>query len=143
MSTLPDFRRIQKQDLPGSPDWVNNLLSPINLFFEQVTALLNGNVDFTNLRGNQITTTFSTPSNYSDGQNVNFSAFTFPIKFSGATNVIVGSVDVKGAGTNKVTSKAVTIPVGGWQESSAGQITISYITGLQPNTSYTVSFLVF
>lgn len=142
MSSPPDFRRINRQDLPGSPAWVDNLLSPVNLFFEQTYALLNGSVDFQNITGQQITTTFSTPSNYLDGENLNFNTISFAVDFSGVTSVIISSIDINSNNTT-ISNKPVTLPVGGWRETSAGKIIINYITGLQANTAYSVTFLCF
>lgn len=141
-NNTPDFRRINRQDLPGSPSWVDNLLSPINLFFEQTYALLDGELNFYNITGSQASATFTTPANYNDGENTNFNAFSFPITFTGASSVLVGTIDITSNG-QKLGVKPVTIPVGGWAEQNAGKITIGYITGLQPNTSYNVTFLCF
>lgn len=142
MSTLPDFRQILRQDLPGSPDWVNGIISPVNLFAEQTYTLLNGGLDFTNFRGSIAAANFTTPNNYADGTNTNFTPFTFPITFNGASIVFIGNCIVN-SGNYSVSAKPLTLPVGGWRETSSGKITVYYLTGLAPSTSYKVTFLVF
>lgn len=38
---LPPIQRISREELKGSPDWVNQLLVPLNLFFDTVYGGLN------------------------------------------------------------------------------------------------------
>jgi hypothetical protein len=140
--SLPDYRQLLRQDLPGSPDWVDGLISPINLFFEQTYSLLNGDVDFTNIRGSIASATFTTPSNYSDGVNNNFTPFTFPITFQGASIVLIGNCVIN-SNNYSTGFKPVGLPVGGWRETAPGKITVNYMNGLAASTSYKVSFLVF
>lgn len=142
MAQIPDIRRIQRQDMPGSPNWVDPLISPLNLFMEQTVAALSGNLNVQNIAMSLSNVTFSTPSNYSDGANNNFNAFTFAIPFNGASAVIVGSIDIN-SNNYSFSNKPVVLPVGGWRETSPGKITINYLTGLTASTSYKAIFLVF
>lgn len=140
--SLPDYRQITRQDLPGSEDWVDNLISPINLFFEQVYSILDGDVDFTNILGSVAEATFTTPANYASGTNNNFTAFTFPITFQGASAVIIGNLVVN-SNNYSTGFMPVAFPLGGWREATPGKITVNYLTGLAPSTSYIATFVVF
>jgi hypothetical protein len=139
---IPNAQRVIRQDMPGSQDWIDPFLSKYNSKVDDDNSLYNGGITFDNLRGSLVKTTFSTPSNYSSGVNVNFTPFTFPISFKGASIVVIGSVDVNSS-NYLVSNQPLTIPVGGWRESGAGKITIYYMTGLQPSTSYIAFFQVF
>lgn len=38
---LPPIQRISREDVKGSPDWVNQLLTPLNLFLDTIYGGLN------------------------------------------------------------------------------------------------------
>jgi hypothetical protein len=139
---IPDYSRILRQDLPGAPNWVDNLLSKINTYFEQTYIIWNGGITFQNLRAAMVTSQFSTPANYSSGVNKNFTPFTFPISFQGASSVVISSCNVNTNNYN-VGNTPLTIPAGGWREAAPGKVTVSYMTGLAASTSYIAVFQVF
>jgi hypothetical protein len=143
---LPEFRRILKEDLNGAPDWVDGIITPVNLFFEQLYDLLNANLTVgANVNGMVYSGQFATPSSYSDGANTNFSTFSF--NYTGAISpqsVLVGSIAL-------VSSQYVTMvkPVHiDWSistnsNSSQPVITVNYITGLSAGNKYNIILLCF
>jgi hypothetical protein len=44
MAVAPGIRAILRKALPGAPDWVDGLLSPLNTFIQRVTDALSGNL---------------------------------------------------------------------------------------------------
>lgn len=65
MAKLPVFKRIQREDFPDAPAWVDRLLYPLNKFFEGVYAALNQNLTFTeNLATGLVSLEFETPATY-------------------------------------------------------------------------------
>lgn len=46
MAQLPTIIRISKEDVPGSPAWIDGLLYPENLFKQQVYSALNHSLTF-------------------------------------------------------------------------------------------------
>ena len=46
---LPIQKRILREDLKDAPDWVVNIIGPLNNFMETIYQALNKNIDETNL----------------------------------------------------------------------------------------------
>lgn len=46
MATLPDVKRISREDIPGAPDWIDRLLEPLNRFLDTVYGGLNRGLTF-------------------------------------------------------------------------------------------------
>lgn len=138
---IPVPIRVLRQDLPGAPDWTDPMLSKLNTGFQQSYQLFNGGLTFQNFVGSLVRVSFTTPSTYG-GSNTNFTQFTFPITFQGASSVLIGSCDVD-SGNLVISNQPLTIPVGGWREVSPGKITIFYMTGLTASTSYIAYFQCF
>ena len=138
MSSLA-YRRIAMEDLKGSPPWISTVINPLNLFFEQSTSLVNGNLSIGDNVSGQITqATFITPTNYSTG---GFPQVSFSFTGKAAPKVCsIGKIQqIKPIGTI-LTAQSVQ-----WSFSNSTNpphINIEYIAGLIPATTYTVTFLV-
>lgn len=138
---IPTFKLIRAEDLQQDP---TAFVNTFNLFGKQLQTLFQGNITLgENVRGQQISQSFSTPSNFVDGSLNNFPVFSFSTSFTGVSSVIIGDLWVPDSGTYVINTKPVTLPIGGWRETKAGTIQINYITGLSPSTNYSVMFLVF
>ncbi len=141
---LPEFRRILREDLPSAPDWVNSLITPINLFFEQVYNAMNRKLTIgDNVNGMVYQGTVSVPSNYNNGVNSNFTKLNF--QYTGNTppkSIVVGQISL-------VSSTYVPMihPVSiDWSSSTSASssstlITVNYITGLTAGSQYTITLL--
>jgi len=64
MARLPQQVRILKEDLKDSPDWVLNIINPVNSFFENIYQTLNKNVNDDNLASQIKEIAYVTPANY-------------------------------------------------------------------------------
>ena len=141
---IPEFRRIMKEDLQGAPAWISGLLTPLNLFMEQVYSTFNGNIVLNqNVNSTVYTSQFTTPSNYSDGANANFSPFSF--NFSGLylpSCVLVGSISkVSSVPTPIIKPVHIDWTLSTSLNNSANVITVNYLTGLTASTKYNVTLL--
>lgn len=132
---LPTAKKVLKEDLKDAPDWVNNLIQPINAFMENVYACLNKNVTLQDNIGSFIYTfTYKTPATYP--------ASVDPVEFlnqlkTKPIGVVVLQVYDK---SNYVAAEGpVYIP---WIENN-GSIVLGTITGLEPDKSYLVRLAVF
>jgi hypothetical protein len=135
-----DFRRVAIEDMKGAPDWVSVIINPVNLFMEQCSALINGRLTFgSNVSGMVNTTTFTTPSTYATG---GFNAFSF--NFTGKARpsaCIIGSITQTSPSAVILTPTAVQ-----WSFNNAvnpPQVNILYVAGLLPNTTYSLTLVVF
>lgn len=57
----PDFEKVLKQDVEGSPSWFSQVLEPLNRLFEYISEAFRGNISTENLKVQLITYPFSTP----------------------------------------------------------------------------------
>lgn len=140
MASLPPVRRITKEDLRDAPDWINNLLYPLNTFMEAVYSALDANLTLgDNVAGAVSTISFTTRTDYltasplTDGfvtQNVSN-----PLKYKPRA-VIVGQV----IETEKF--KTITDPVNIHWDYLNGSIRIKYVTGLEVSKKYEINLLV-
>lgn len=61
MIRIPDFRTLLKQDLKGSPSWVEVLLGPINQMIEFLLNAFKGNISVQNLNVQTLTIPVTAP----------------------------------------------------------------------------------
>lgn len=136
MAKLPQYRRILKEDLKGSPDWVDRLLTPINSVFESVFTALAGGLTFVeNVRSTIRDVTFKTPSTYISDNEFNQINFASGLKVK-ATGLQILQIE-ESTGDKLVDAVMAT----GWLDNS-GQIQVTFMTGLQDSKQYNVRFLV-
>lgn len=138
MAALPEFRRLNVEDLRGAGPWVSTLINPINTFNEQVYNLLNKQLQIgPNVSGMVFTTTFTTRSDYATGGWVpivfNFTGSVAP------TSCLLGSIDkTNPAGLIlEATSLIWSFNI----NTSPAQVSIDYVAGLAASTTYQATLL--
>lgn len=139
MAKLPILKRIQREDFPEAPDWIEKLTYPINTFFDAVYNALNKNLTF----GDNITSeikefTFTTLSTYV-GTAATFEAIEFVRSIKSAPKgVILLQIYKFGSATYSPIEGDVYLD---WNETN-GTVTIGLIRGLAASTKYTLRVLV-
>lgn len=138
MAKLPAFKRLQREDFPDAPAWIDRLIYPVNRFFDSVYNALNKRLDFIdNLQGEFRTISFETTGSY-DGSAANFDSLQF-----------VHSLKVKPKGLLlcqiQKDGLAEYSPIEGdvyvdWVEVN-GTVEIGLVRGLAASTSYTITVL--
>lgn len=136
---LPVFRRFIPSDIPNAPNWMQVILTPLNIFCEQVVATLNKNLTIgQNVQGQKYTTSFTTSAAYATGD---FQQLTLNYTGGGQPNcIILGSIE-KNDGSLILTPVTVT----DWSmniNTIPMQVQINYIAGLAINTKYNITVLV-
>ena len=133
MARIPDFKRITVEDFAKEDQpLVRKLAFVINSFHEQVRSALTKNIDFTNLSQELKTLEFTTGDNGQPLNTVNFN--------SNLNNRIQGIIVVRNIITSNNTSFAEIKPEISWSQNNT-IVTINYIGGLLPNTSYSLTIL--
>lgn len=136
MSSLPSIRRLSREDLPGAPSWIEQLLVPLNLFMSSVYDNLNHGLTFPqNIRSSTRELTFSTSATYTTGD------FTHLIFASGIPTRVAGVLVLQiteVAAQPDVITGAVTLD---WTEDNQG-VRVRYVSGLANSKRYTVRLLV-
>lgn len=129
---LPIQKKILREDLPGAPDWVIQLIGPINNFMETIYQALNKNIDETNLLSLVKDVTVVIPSTYPTSMTT--------IKFQNTLKV-----RATGCVILQVLDKATYLPVAtsnpAWVDNN-GTIEISHIDGLTAGKTYIIRFRV-
>lgn len=124
---IPTLKKILREDLPGAPDWVLNLITPINTFMEYVYQALNKNIsNYDNILCQVKELVYVTPSTYPVMGNVEFLS-TLKVKATG-----VKLLQVYDRATYTPPTSAVYVP---WVEID-GKIIIYPVTGLQASKTY-------
>lgn len=129
---LPIFKRIVREDIKDAPDWVANLIYPINQVFETVYNTLNRGVTFQdNFLGFQKTFQFQTKPTYTSGDwdviRLAIPDF-FKVRISGAWIV-------KGGPVNTSQIKNISGLYLSWSQGN-GTIDIDWLGGLEDDTQY-------
>lgn len=137
--TLPVFRRFIPSDIPNAPNWMQIILTPLNIFCEQVVATLNKNLVIgENVQGQKYSTSFTTPAGYATGD---FQRLSFNYTGGGQpTCITLGSI-TRDDGTLILSPVTVT----SWSmniNTIPSQVQINYIAGLAASTKYNITFLV-
>jgi hypothetical protein len=138
MAGLPTTKKIYRSDLGKDiPVWVDNLLSPLNSFIEQVYAAFDRNLTLPNNVSSQIELIeFTTKSGYSSSQDFDELSIKRRIPRY-ATFAFVGNVIDY---TNP--QKKFTTPIFlSWNDDN-GIIKIRYISGLDNLTKYKIYILI-
>lgn len=135
MAVLPATKKISRADLgKDAPDWVNNLLSPLNSFIEQVYTALNKNITLPeNVASQIIDIEINTPSDYSTG---GFPSINFKRTLARKANLCIIGRAVETT-SNSIFSTGV-FPT--WEDNN-GTIAVRYISGLQNSKSYNFTLL--
>lgn len=135
---LPVFRRFSKADMPTAPNWIINLINPLNKFCEGTVNLLNNNLEIgTNVQGQKYSTSFITPSDYATG---GFPLITFSYNGNNQPNcLLIGSL-VRNDGATILTSYSITDWIANINVHPI-QISVKYIAGLTINTRYNILLL--
>jgi hypothetical protein len=140
-STSP-VQRINSEDLQGTiDDKLASLVGSINLFIQSTNSSLNGNLQIpTNITGQINSMVFTTNSNYSP---TNYSTFT-PIVYKSTLPyqtriLLMGQINIV---SGQVQYIANTVVISDWSDIN-GSVSINFITGLLPNTSYKLTTLAF
>lgn len=134
---LPVFRRFTLQDIPNAPNWIEQILTPLNLFCETTVSALNQNISIgQNVQGMKYSVSFTTPADYVTG---GFNPITFNYIGGGQPNcLLIGSISNS---SPILTSVSVT----DWNLNinvSPFRVQVNYIAGLAASTKYNVTFLV-
>ena len=131
------FRRVKMEDLKGAPQWVSPLLTSLNLFMEQCTNIINGQLTVgSNINGMTNSQALTVPSGYPTKFN------TFSFQYTGKsqpTTCVIGAItDQSGATITSPTSiqwyynSNVTPPA----------VTITYVAGLTAGHTYNITLAV-
>jgi len=130
-----------REDLKDAPDWIVNLLTPLNSFMSSVYYALDNDLTFTeNIASSVKTISFTTRSDYSSASPVSDGFDTQnvfnPLKSKPVSVQIVKITDL----TNyNIITNAVTL----YWEYLDGYIKIKYCTGLADSTKYELNLLIF
>jgi hypothetical protein len=136
---LGNFFNLQKENLPGSPDWVSVLLDPLNSILYTMYTALTGNLTVgDNVVGQTTAIQVVTQGNYSSG-------FFTPIRIPWNSTryrpqvVLVGKVEKP----SNLPAQTVSVTVPSWTYDFGSQsISIPYIAGLADNSSYQITLLI-
>lgn len=133
---LPKFKRIDRSALKDAPDWVDQLLRPLNSFMSTVFSTLDRGITFgDNIRSMSKTLSFTTPSDYATG---GWDRMVFQNELRAAPFCVTIASIRDNADDDPVLLDSVSVH---WTPDPDG-IKIRRIAGLQPDTSYTVTLLV-
>lgn len=132
---LPEIKRISREDLPDAPDWIANLLTPLNSFMDTVYRGLNKNITLQdNIQGAIRDLEFRTAATYSSGD---FTPITFSYGSGGLRPIGVVLLQIR-QGNGAIIKQAVALQ---WQDFN-GTISIDYISGLANSTQYFIKVLI-
>lgn len=141
MAQLPNQRRILREDLKDAPTWVDKLLFPINSFMESVYYALNRNITFNeNIACQLRRVSFTTTSSYNSSPQ---SADNFPlIQFATSLRTVPMGVIPLQLFVNGDVETPLLAPYNiSWYHNN-GTLFITYISGLDDSTTYTLQLLV-
>ena len=135
-SNVPVFRKLRTSIVPNAPDWVADMFSNLNLFSEQVSGVFAQGSNLALIQGMTNEQTFTTPSTYATG---GFTPLQFAYTERGRpTCFLIGNI-IRTDGTpilNNRSLNAYFVP------GSPGQVYVTYVTGLLPLVTYTLTTLV-
>jgi hypothetical protein len=138
MAGLPTTKKIYRADLGSDiPLWVDNLLSPLNSFIEQVYTAFDKNLTIPENVSSQLESIeFTTKSDYSSGQN--FEEISIRRKIPRyATFLLIGNV----MDASDPRKKFTTPVFASWSDDN-GIIKIRYISGLTNSVKYKIYLLI-
>ena len=127
--------------MPNAPDWITSLITPLNVFMEEVYQALDRDLTLgSNIKGAIRTISFTTKSDYTTAD---------PVTDGWRVQEINDPIGVKpevvaiGKVTNLTNYKIVTDPVSLNWDYLNGVIRIQHIAGLDDSTKYEIKLLIF
>lgn len=133
MARIPDLKRVTVEDFSQEDrPLVKKLAFIINSFHEQVRSALNKNIDFENLNQEIKTINFTTGDNGQPLNTLNFKSL--------LSSRVTGMLVVRSIITSNNTAFQAVKPEISWSQ-DAGLVSITFIGGLAPNTSYQLTIL--
>lgn len=126
---LPIQKKILREDLKDAPEWVQDLIGPLNNFMETIYQMANKNIDETNLQSQVKEVTVVIPSTYPTMDTIKFQS-TLKVRATGCT--ILQCYE-------KSTFTPVATGNPAWRDNN-GVIEISSITGLTASKTYVIRF---
>lgn len=134
MAVLPAIKKITRADLgKDAPDWIDNLLQPLNAFIEQIYTSFNRNITLPeNVASQIISVEINTTANYSTGE---FPSINFKRTLAKKTNLLLIGKAVESQNSLFLTGVFPT-----WDDNN-GNISIKYISGLSNSKTYNFTFL--
>jgi hypothetical protein len=140
MAKLPTTKKILREDLKDAPGWIDRLLSPLNSFMDSIYYALDKNITFTeNIACTIKKVEFTTLPTYGTGNLTDHwqvQRFTHNLK-NKPFGISLEKVEQK-SNTYAVITNPVFID---WSEGN-GIITLNYVTGLEPSSTYILTLLV-
>jgi hypothetical protein len=136
MAKLPDLKRILREDVSEAPDWITQLIYPVNSFNQSVYQSLNKQLTFReNIASSIRTVEFTTPSTYpTDFTTIRISSG-IPTTAEG---VVMLQLRIKSDNYMNIT----TSPFINWVDINR-EINITHISGLAASTTYQLRVLIF
>lgn len=137
MAKLPSFKRLNKNDYdPKYYDLVDRLVVSINSGFDAVYQALNNKLTLTN----NLVCGIQDFSITVDSSGIPITANTVSIPFKNAVSVVLVGKVLNLANTSKYPDSGVLVS---WSQTSRGSININHVTGLLPNTSYSLRLVIY
>jgi hypothetical protein len=138
-SNLSPVQRINKEDMPGSPAWIDPLISSINLFIQSTNAALDGSLTIPGNIAAQISVVqFTTNKNYNGTDQTTWTPVTFKSSLSVQPRLLLlGQISVVSSQTQYI---ANNVCISDWT-ATGGIITINFISGLKASTTYQLTTL--
>jgi hypothetical protein len=125
---LPNQKRILKEDIQDAPEWIDQIIDPLNSFMQTVYQALNKNINDDNLTSQVKEITYITTAAYPTQEVIEFKS-TLKVK---ATGLQILQIIEKG--TYTPAAGPCYVP---WVDNN-GTIQISSITGLSASKTYIV-----
>jgi hypothetical protein len=141
MSNLSPVQRINKEDMPGSPAWIDPLISTINLFIQSVNSALDGGLVIpVNIAAQINTMQFITDKKYNPVDQTTWTPISFKSTLTTQPRVLLlGQISVISSQTQYIANSVV---ISDWSANN-GSITINFISGLKASTTYEITTLSF
>lgn len=137
---ITNFFNVTRENLPGSEDWVEGLLSPLNSTLFSTYTALNQNLSIgDNLIGQTSRIQVVTASTYTSGV---FTALLVPWQFpeKARPNHLIVSNVTQGSNQPPILN---TVQVPSWTYNfDSRSISIPYVTGLANSSTYTLTLLI-
>ena len=139
MAKLPVFKRIQREDFPDAPNWIDKVIYPINKFFESTYNALNKQLAFEeNVTAEIRSFEFTTLAGY-DGTAANFDPLTFQRNLRSAPEgLLLLQISKFGLATYSPIEGDVYVD---WIHEE-GIVTIGLVRGLAVSTKYNLRVMI-
>ena len=133
MARLPALKRLSKEDFPQQAEWIDQLLQPLNQFFESIHSAMDKQLSFSeNLNAEVKTFELRTPSSGPfQALRVRHSLKVRPIGV-----LVLGATDL---GAPNATIGALSVD---WENAADNQISLRSVGGLANAKSYSLTLLI-